>query len=280
MPIQKPAPLMVDGKPHYSLSSYDPVSITVVVPLATDEDVSFALATMVRQAGGTPESLQDAAWLKDNFGTDSVDELAAAVQNEVVRANQEMAEEQKAMLCGQELAKRLNQSVPAAYVQEAQEHVAMTFFQQMAAQGISPQDFQAASGVTPDRLDDLFAVQAREMAEEEAALDAFASHRKIVAEEGEWADLLGLPAAEFESLLSQAKASHQVDALRLAATRAKAMGVLVEECDCTYHHETEEEAKARVARYGAGPDFPGATGMPAGPAPQGSGDDRPHLTLV
>lgn len=281
MPNHKPAPLMVDGKPHYSLSSYDPVSVTVTVPYPTDEDVAFALATMIRQVGGTSETATNPDWLKEHFGTESTEELAAAVRAEVVRAGQEMAEEQKATACMQELAKRLNQSVPAAYVEDAKQHVAATFFQQMAASGVSPEDFQAQSGVPLQRLDAMFAEQAREMAEEEAAIDAFAAKRKVVAEQNEWAELLGMDEDDFAQLLDQARAARQVESLRLAATRAKAVSLLVEECDCTYHHETEEEARTRVARFGAGLDpLSGGMGGADGAGPAGPDDDHPHLTLV
>jgi len=37
MPIQKPAPLMIDGRAHYTLSSVEPIKIEVTVPFVTDE---------------------------------------------------------------------------------------------------------------------------------------------------------------------------------------------------------------------------------------------------
>ena len=43
----KPLPLMADGKPYYTLSSYDPVSVEVLVPLVTDDDIDAAIGDSI-----------------------------------------------------------------------------------------------------------------------------------------------------------------------------------------------------------------------------------------
>ena len=65
--FEKPQPLMLGDKAHYTLTSYDPVTITVQVPFTTDEDVEFALDTVLQRMGATPEKLSDSAWLAEHF---------------------------------------------------------------------------------------------------------------------------------------------------------------------------------------------------------------------
>ena len=65
--FEKPQPLMVGDKAYYTLSSYDPVQVKVTVPLVTDADVTFALATLLAQMEATPEQLSDHEWFAQHF---------------------------------------------------------------------------------------------------------------------------------------------------------------------------------------------------------------------
>ena len=76
MAIQKPAPLMVGNKAYYSLTSYDPVEVEVIVPFITDEEVELALGSLLEDEGGTVENLSDPDWIAKHFeGLRSTDEL-------------------------------------------------------------------------------------------------------------------------------------------------------------------------------------------------------------
>ena len=67
MELVKPEPLVIGGRAHYTLTSYDPVSIDVDVPYTTEEDVEYALQVTVAQAGGGPAQLNDDAWMREQF---------------------------------------------------------------------------------------------------------------------------------------------------------------------------------------------------------------------
>ena len=93
MPIQKPAPLMIGGRAHYALSSTDPIEVEVVVPFVTDEEVGFAVASIVRQAGGEASNLQDDAWVSEHFqGIDNGGQLMEAVRLELRQSGIQGAE--------------------------------------------------------------------------------------------------------------------------------------------------------------------------------------------
>lgn len=247
--IEKPAPLMLGGKAYYTLTSYDPVPVNVTVLRVTDTDIDFAVASLLATSGGTDADLDDPAWLKEHTpGMSSRDELRAYIRTQLEQLNASMVEEQKQTACAEELARRLKQAVPKSVVAEVRQGVQMSFAQELAQSGITPEQFMAQSGATSAALQASFDEQALRIAEQEAALDSFARERKISVDESEFAQLLGIPAEHYDEFIKQAKAAGQFDRLHDAALHAKAMSAVVSECECTYHHESEEEAAQRIAQ--------------------------------
>ena len=86
--FEKPQPLMLGDKAHYTLSSYDPVTITVNVPFTTEEDVDLALDGVLRQMGATRENLADSAWLAEHFqGISDAETLRQVIRSQVADMN-------------------------------------------------------------------------------------------------------------------------------------------------------------------------------------------------
>lgn len=246
--IRKPQPFYVDGKAYYTLSSYDPVSITVNVPYTTDADVEYTLNAAVAQAGGTAQSLADPGWIRAHFdGVDNVDQLRAAIRSEVDAVNRQVAEESKPSRCAEELAKRLNQSVPQQDVDDVRNGLEQAFEIRLSQQGVTLDQFLAQTGGRRSDVSDMFAEQARELAEQQAAIDAYAAKLKIQATDDELPRLLGLGGDQWNQIAAEARSAGRYDDLRDAATRNKAIEQVVSACHCTYHHETPAEAGARVS---------------------------------
>ena len=246
---QKPQPLMLGDKAHYTLSSYDPVSIVVDVARTTDDDVNFAIDTMLGQVGATREDLNDPAFLAEHFeDVKSADELYAAARDELEQVNAQYAESQKVGLAVAELTKRLQQAIPTMLLARYLQGVRMNFEQQLAAEGMTVEQFMARSGASRTDIEEMVGAQARQVAEQEAALDAYAREKKLTVDEDEFSHLLGIPAAGIDEVIKQARAAGQYEQLKDAALHAKAAQSVVAECSCTYRHETEEQAKERVAR--------------------------------
>ena len=250
MPIQKPLPLMVGNKAYYTLTSYGPVDITVDVPFTTDEDIQYGLAMTLADLGATQENLNDPEWLAQHFdGLTSKQQVVDAMRRQMSDMAAQIAENQKLSKCVEELSKRLGQSVPPQHIEQAKQAIKARFAQQLEADGLTPEQFMARSGSTPAQLEAMFDRQALQVSEGDAALSAFAHEKKLKVDEQEYSRLLGIPAAELEDVIGQARAAGQSDDLREAALRAKAAQIVVAECNCTYNHETEQQAHARIAQY-------------------------------
>ena len=282
MPIEKPLPLMVGNKPYYSLTSYDPLEITVEVPHLTDEDVAMALQMTIAQLGGTMTSLDDPAWVAERFdGLTTRAQVEEVIRRQVIAMNEQMAEEQKLSRCVEALSARLGQSIPPQFLEEARQAVKAHFTESLQAEGMTPADFMARTGTTQLQLEAMFDRQARQMAEGDAALSAFAHQRKLKVDDHELAHLLGLPPEHADEIIAQVRAAGQFDEMREAALRAKAAQIAVAECSCTYEHESPEKARMRVAQYRQmqqmlGDDLPGQDEKP----PAGTSQGKTGFKLV
>lgn len=250
MPLEKPLPLMIGDKAFYSLTSYDPCKVTVEVPQVTDDDVVLALEMTVEQLGGTMESLSDPAWVAERFdGITSRSQVNDVIRQQLASMNAEMCEEMKLSQCIEVLRGRLVQAIPPQHLEQARQAVQMRFEQSMAEEGMTPQQFLARTGTTSAQLEAMFDQQAREMAEADAALSAYAHEKRLKVDEQEIAPLIGLPADQAKEFIAQARLSGHFDDLREMALRSKAAQLIVSECSCTYVHESAEQARARVAQY-------------------------------
>ena len=275
MPIQKPAPMMVNGRPIYTLTSYDPVSVEVTVPKTTDEEVELMMGQVLAQHGADPQKLLDAAWIAQEFpGAQSADDLRQAIRMQLEDMSSQNAEQEKPQRCAEELAKRLCQSVPASEVAIVKQDMMAQFEQEARQSGPGYDEFLAANRIAVEQL---FEEQAKAVAEQDAALDAFARNAKLEVDTSEYPQLLGIPANQLDPLLEQLRAAGQMASIQEAALRAKAMRVLVSQCKCTYHHETDEEAAERVAQLR---EMMAQGGQPGGPAEPPAPAGGPSLKLV
>ena len=248
--IEKPLPLMVGNKAYYSLTSYDPVEITVEVPYSTNEDIEMGLTMTLRDLGGSLDDLNNPDWVSEHFeGLTTPVQVREAIRQQMNAMNAQIAEEQKLGKCVEALVGRLKQAVPPQHVEQAKEAVRMRFTQQLEAEGMTPQQFMQRTRTTPAQLEAMFDRQAQQMVEGDAALSAYAHEKKLKVDEHEYSRLLGISPQDLEQVKEQARAVGQLDQLHEAALRAKAAQAVVAECSCTYHHETPEQARARVAQY-------------------------------
>ena len=247
MAIQKPEPLVIGNKAFYTLTSYGPVDVEVHVVRTTDEEVELAIQTLVREAGGTEKDLADPAWVASHFdGIENEQRLREQTRAYLSSLSEDSAEEQKANACLDALAERLCQSVPAAQVSQVKDALFQDIAQQIATTGQPVEAVLAQMGMRPDQLDSMLQSEAVMEAEHEAALDAYASEKKIKVDETELPHLLQLSPPDAQALIARAKAAGQMDQLLDAARRTKALEAVVSECNCAYVQESEAEAKKRL----------------------------------
>ena len=161
----------------------------------------------------------------------------------------QLVEGSKADRCATELAKRLNEAVPPELVEQVRGVMRQAFEHDLAAEGLTMDEFIEQMGATQKMMDDLFASQAEEAIQEKAALDAYAREKKIGIRDDELAEALELSPKEFDQMCLQAQKAGAMDSLRIDALRAKVANILAGECSCIYKNESEEDAQSRMEQF-------------------------------
>jgi FKBP-type peptidyl-prolyl cis-trans isomerase (trigger factor) len=242
--IQKPLPLKIGNTYHYTLSSYEPVSVTVFVPYILDEDVDNYIDYLAAHNQIAREEMTD-AWVAENLGAPDFETLKRLVRGELERSSADFAESSKQQLCIQALAERLNQQVPQEVLQATFEELAYSF-KQDAAEHDALDTLLNAPGMSMDMLDSLLYERAVAFANEQAALSAYAAEKNVEVDESELPGILQMTPADAAELIASAKEAHQLDNLLAQCKDLKATRILTAEAHCSYHHETEQEALERV----------------------------------
>lgn len=292
MASSKPQPLVVDGKAYYTLSSYDPVEVEVYVASVTDDDVDYAIEQLLDQRDATMADLDDPEFVSKQFeGCKTADDVRAEVRRQLEEANDSFADEHKLSLVAEELASRLVQAVPADQLDRVRNGIELQLRDQLQRQGVTWGTFLQQSGGA-DAVDKMLREQAVAVAEQDSALAAWAQKKALKVDRSEIPGLLGIPLEHASEFLDQVEAAGQMDDFMEGALRAKALNDVVATSVCTYHHETPEEAKQRVAIFRAqnqrqkppagNATAPGKADDEASASePQdGDGSDKPHLKLV
>mgnify|MGYP001361951447 CR=1 FL=1 len=282
MDIQKPAPLMIGGKAYYTLTSYDPVSIEIDAMLVTDSDVSAATLDMVTQAGGTEASLKDAGWLKHKLGFDDPKKLRSSIRDQLIDTSYEILLRKRRQACAEELAKRLVQSVPSDHIAETRQQLKENIAQQAQASGISFDRFLAQMGTDTVAFEATLDEQAKMVAEQDAALGAYAQAKKLKISEEDYPRLLNIPASQCQRLVEHARQAHHEDQVYDSALRNRALELIVAECTCSYRQETAHEAATRSAQMQAwhNQSKAGSTDNPHTQSPQKNSGGNSDLHLV
>ena len=243
----KPEPLFIEGHYHFTLSSYDPVQITITVPHVSEREVEAELNGALRSRGHEGEDAPSDEWVAEHFeGIESLSALRDAIRTEQEHMNQAYSEFSKASLCATELAKRLEQSVPAQLVQTASDSLIQGYQQYTQQQGLPLEAVLSGMGMSPEEFQAMLANQAIELATQEAALDAFADEYAIVADESELPGVLEVSPTMAKQIIEDARAHNALDDLLRVAVRTKVRNILAAEAEVTYEHESAEDAEKRV----------------------------------
>ena len=248
--IEKPLPMQIGNKYYFTLTSYDPVSITVNVPMVIEEDIDLSLEEVASSLKTTVAELDDAK-VAESFGGNikSVAELRDSLRSELTGLNAHYAEESKKHLCVEALAKRLGQQIPPRMIAEHAHIMTLQFEAELEREGGSLEAFLQETGMPREVFERRFNEDALRVAEQISALDAYVDEKKLTVADEEVPALLNMPKDEAEDLVRDAREHGAFEELRSAAKRNKAVDVLVASCSCTYHHETPDEAKARLEHY-------------------------------
>ena len=214
---------------RYTLTSYEPVSITVTIPHVTPDDVEEAMYAMAGEKDGNSEDAMSPAWVKKNLGFDSIN----AFRKEASKVAQERIEEEAFGTCAElvsgELGKRLVGEPDEELYKSVREDAALRLKLQLDDMRMSLRAYIERTGTTIEDLNAALDLQANVMAHEQAAIAAYAAENNIVADPVEWPQLLGVPEEELPNFILRAKGMGRYEALCMAATNSKALVQLVRE---------------------------------------------------
>lgn len=242
---RKPLALKVGDHYHYTLSSYDPVDVTVHVPSVTDLDVEFMMEN-VAHAHKTTLARIDDAWIKENLeGASTFDEFKKTIRAEAEHMNAHYAEDQKRAAVLRELALRLEQEVPLDEIARHRDRMLHSMELDAQQHGLSKEQFLEQIGLDEAKLGVLLDEQAAQAAGQDAALEAYATHKKLEVPDEEIPALTGLPADKAKELIEEAKKNNFINDLRRDCRNMKAAQLVVGEAHVTYSHDTPEQAKQR-----------------------------------
>ncbi len=252
MELVKPLPLYLDGHAHYTLTSYGPASIVLDRLQTSDEDVELALQATVMRMGGHPGDVND-AWVRKTFsGLHGVDELRTLIKRQIADSDEQVLEEQKTEKCIVELTKRLVQSVPQRDINAIRESLVGALCLDLKEQNLTLDQFRIQSGMTETEMQIMFDEEARQAAEQEAALDALVDHYRLNISDEELASLIAgdanLSASDIDGMLRELKTNNQYNDARSFALRNLALRMFMDEARYTYRIETKEEAEQRRAQ--------------------------------
>ena len=277
----KPEPMFINGRYHFTLSSYEPVEVTLTIPHLTETEVGYGMAGVLAERGWNRAEPPSDAWIAEHVdGISSLGELSQAVHEELEQINQQYLEASKPGVCAEKLAERLEQSVPESLVQEARDTVYQGLAMQAQQAGLSPEQAIASMGMTPGEFEDMVEEQAQSLAAQDAALEAIVEEYAIYADETEIPELLGLSPKDAQYVIEDARKHNDFDEMMAFARRRKAATAVARDANVSYENETAEQAAKRVEQMRAqmGTQVPDDKDDE-----KGSGGDKgghPHLELV
>lgn len=272
----KPEPLFIDGHYHYTLSSYEPVEVTLTIPHLTDEEVGYGIAGIVAERGWNDDDLPTDAWIAENVeGINTLAELQQAVREELEQINARYVESTKAGLCAEELARRVEQRIPAESIERARDTVRQGFEMQAMQNGVDLAQLLAASGMSEHDFEHAVSEEAQALAEQDAALDAIVDEYAIYVDETELPGILGMSPKDAKALIEETRKHGDYEDMMAFARRRRALESVIHDASFAEEHETAEQAARRVAEMRAQMQ----TEVPGDDADEGKGEE-PRFKLV
>ena len=272
----KPEPLFIDGPYHYTLSSYEPVEVTLTIPHLTDEEVGYGIAGIVAERGWNDDDLPTDAWIAENVeGINTLAELQQAVREELEQINARYVESTKTGLCAEELARRVEQRIPAESIERARGTVRQGFEMQAMQNGVDLAQLLAASGMSEHDFEHAVSEEAQALAEQDAALDAIVDEYAIYVDETELPGILGMSPKDAKALIEETRKHGGYEDMMAFARRRRALESVIRDASFAEEHETAEQAARRVAEMRAQMQ----TEVPGDDADEGKGEE-PRFKLV
>lgn len=187
----------------------------------------------------------DDEFAKKNMGFETLKELREQIKTQVALEKERMIPLLKENKSLDELAKRLKGDVSKAVCEKKEAQLLQDFFAQLQQAGMTFDMYLKQQGLDADKFKADLKKQAKDVAKQDAALDAYAAKKGIVATKAEVEEEFkhGDP-KNWEKLMEEWRKRGELHVVRQAISRMKAAKDLVENAEVT----TEDEKPKAAAK--------------------------------
>lgn len=176
----------------------------------------------------------DDAWVQDNFGFETVDELRERLMDSLKEQKADLMPRLKEDRVLSALIERVADEAPEAMVEEQETELLQEFFQQLQRSGQTYDAYLKAQNLTADQLKKDIKLQAADIVKQNLALDAWARHNEVEAAESEiQGEFIKAAGNEWEDLYENWKQAGRLHMVREGVLRSKALEMAMAEAAVT-----------------------------------------------
>ena len=193
-------------------------------------------------------------WVQTKIGVDSVEELRKELAEEIESQRSSVLPRLKESRVLTALAERLAGEVPENLVEDAESTLLQDFFNQLQSQGMTLDVYLKQAGITSQQFRDDVKKQAKDMAAQDLALDAYAAHAGIEAtDEDIRSEFENAGASDPVGLMKQWRENGQMYLVRQGILRQKAAQELMDKAVVTEEKPAEKKSGKHAASDKAEP---------------------------
>lgn len=203
-------------------------------------EVAFHVTVNVLKKKVLPEV--DEKFATETLGFKSLEDLMDNVKTSITSQKKDMLPRLKETECLYALQERLDGEVPEDVCEQEERMLLQSFFQQLQQQGLSFDFYLQSQGLTADQFKEDIKKQARDVATQDAALDAWARHAGYeVTDEEVSEEFVKSGAADPAAMEAEWRENGQLHTLRRSIKRTRAVTEIMESAIVTEREEEEEE---------------------------------------
>lgn len=191
----------------------------------------------------------DDEFAKKNMGFESLDQLREQIKNQIMSEKAKMLPLLRENKSLDELAKRLVEDVPKSVCEEKEAQLLQDFFTQLQQAGMTFDQYLAQQNLDADKFKEDLKKQAVDVAKQDAALDAYAEKKGLLATDAEVeAEFKNGDPKNWEKLYADWRRRGEIHVVRQAISRMKAAKDVVENADVIIEGEKQTSAKKPAAK--------------------------------
>ncbi len=204
-------------------------------------EVSFDVTVNVLKKKILPEV--DEKFATETLGFKSLEDLMDNVKTSISNQKKDMLPRLKETECLYALQERLEGEVPDNIVEEEERMLLQSFFQQLQQQGLTFDFYLQSQGLTSDQFKEDIKKQARDVATQDAALDAWARHADYTITDEEISEeFVKSGAKDPEAMEAEWPENGQLHTLRRSIKRTRAVMEIMDSAIVTERAEDEDAA--------------------------------------